>query len=71
VYNEVDAFYLLIHVCVRLHWRNVYKPAMTKVMEMCTLLGEIVSTTYPELHSHLQEVSGLDMTTMIQFLFSS
>jgi hypothetical protein len=23
-YNEEDAFYLLVHVCVRLQWREIY-----------------------------------------------
>lgn len=70
-YNEQDAFYLLIHVLVRLQWREVYKPSMTRVMEMCTLLGEILSTTYPEVYDHLYETSGLEVNTMIQYLFSS
>jgi ABC-type antimicrobial peptide transport system permease subunit len=38
---------------------------------MCTLLGEILSTTYPEVYEHLYETSGLEVNTMIQYLFSS
>ena len=38
---------------------------------MCTLLGEILSTTYPEVYEHLYETSGLEVNTMLQYLFSS
>jgi hypothetical protein len=70
-YNEIDAWYFLVYICIKHKWRDVYKPEMTKVKEMALLLNEIISTTYPEVYEHLMDTSMLDVDQMIQLLFSS
>ena len=65
-YNEEDAFFMLIHVCVRLRWRDVYIPSMIKFIEMSTLIEEILSTTYPKVHKHMEMNSDLRVQDMFQ-----
>ena len=52
-YNEVDAWYLLIHICSNLRWREVYKPGMNKLTEHLTLISEVINTGFPEVYNHL------------------
>lgn len=70
-YNEVDAWYFLVYICIKHQWRSVYRPDMTKVKELSVLLNEIISTTYPDIHAHFMETSMLEVNEMIQLLFSS
>lgn len=64
-YNECDAFFFLVYICITHKWREVYKPEMTKIKEMALLLNEIISTTYPEVYEHLLKTSMLDVDQMI------
>ena len=34
IQNEVDAFYLLVHILVVHQWRDVYKEGMLKIIKM-------------------------------------
>jgi hypothetical protein len=70
-YNEIDAWYFLVYICIHHKWREVYKPEMTKLKEIALLLNEIISTTYPEIHEHFVNTSMLEVDQMIQLLFSS
>jgi hypothetical protein len=49
-YNEIDAWYFLVYICITHKWRDVYKPEMTKVKEISLLINEIISTTFPEVY---------------------
>ena len=52
VYNEVDAFYCLIHIMYELKWREVFNPQMSKLVQHLELLRECLSTSYSEMYEH-------------------
>jgi hypothetical protein len=70
-YNEEDAFFLMLHICVRKLWREIYHPNMVRIREIKTLLAEILETTYPEVHEHLMSISGFEMDDLIPLLIQS
>jgi hypothetical protein len=70
-YNEIDAWYFLVYICIKHKWREVYRPEMTKLIEISSLLNEIISTTFPEVYEHFVNTSMLEVDQMIQLLFSS
>ena len=70
-YNEKDAWFFLVYICITHKWRDVYKPEMTKVKKMALLINEIISTSYPEVHDHLLKTSMLEVDQMVQLLYSS
>ena len=64
-YNEKDAWYFLVYICIKHQWRNVYEPNMTKVKMMGSIINEIVSTSYPKVHEHLLNTSMLEVDQMV------
>ena len=53
IQNEVDAFFLLIHIMVEHQWRDQYKEGMIKIIKMQKLVRFSTEIEYPEVYSHL------------------
>lgn len=59
VQNEVDAFFMLIFVCVKMQWRDVYRDGMIKIMQMQRLLN-IVTKKEDKVYKHLLKLCDND-----------
>ena len=56
IQNEVDAFYLLIHIMIEHQWRDVYKEGMIKIIKMQKLVRFSTEIEYPEVFGHLMKL---------------
>lgn len=42
IQNEVDAWFLMIHFCIKHQWRDIYRPGMLKVKYHQMFISEVI-----------------------------
>ena len=52
-YDEVNSFYIIIHIMYKHQYRHIYDSEISKINEHLTLLEEILQTSFPKVYHHL------------------
>lgn len=56
-YNELDCFFILVHIMKKLGWSEVYEVGFKKLISLLLLLNQIMYTEkYSEIWSHIKNV---------------
>ena len=59
-YNEVDAFYIFVHIVENLEYRRVYDQELSKLKDHLDLIESVLMTGFPEIYEHFID-SDIDM----------
>ena len=53
VYDELNSFYILIHIMKVLDYRNIYDKHLSKTKQHLEIIAEILESGHPEFYEHL------------------
>ena len=72
-YDEMNAFYVLVHIMQELDYRNIYDKHLTKTRAHLEIISEILESGHPEFYEHLQDEVDVDLapyfTNVIMTMF--
>ena len=71
VYDEVSAFYCLIHIMKNHGWREVFDDELSKLQEHLSFLEEVLSTAFTDIHKHLLNECCIDLVPVFASLITT